>query len=118
MVAGGVGREGCNPALRMLAIGCWAKFKLGGGFAVEHSEESVINNMMKSWFRRGHTVHRLFWRKTTLNQRGFYENVGDALLICIVAAAFFSIGLSSRLLLETLSSSCFFGVRGGMSMPT
>ena len=28
--AAGVG----NPALRMVAIGCWAKFRFGGGFAV------------------------------------------------------------------------------------
>lgn len=38
---------------------------------------------------------------------------------CNVAAAFFSIGLSSRLLLDTLSSSCFLdGVRGGKSAIT
>ena len=29
--------EGGNPALRMVAIGCWAKFKFGGGFAVGKS---------------------------------------------------------------------------------
>lgn len=46
-MAGGVGREGGNPALRMLAIGCCAKFRFGGGFAVEHK---AISNMMKSWF--------------------------------------------------------------------
>lgn len=116
MVAGGIGREGCNPALRMLAIGCCAKFRFGGGFAVEQNE--VISNTMKSWFRRGRTIHGLFWRKPITNQRGLQVNADDGLLICMVAAAFFNIGLSSRLLLDTLSSSCFFGVRGGMSMPT
>jgi len=37
-VVGGVGLEGCNPALSMLAIGCCAKFRFGGGFAAEHHE--------------------------------------------------------------------------------
>ena len=34
--AGAAGREAGagSPALRMVAIGCWAKFKFGGGFAV------------------------------------------------------------------------------------
>ena len=45
IVAGGAGREGCNPALRMLAIGCCVKFKFGGGFAVKHK---IVSNMMGS----------------------------------------------------------------------
>lgn len=41
MVAGGTGREGCgNPALRILAIGCCAKFKFGGGFAMKYKKIS------------------------------------------------------------------------------
>lgn len=36
-VFGGLG-AGCKPALRMLAIGCCAKFRFGGGFAVSWEE--------------------------------------------------------------------------------
>jgi hypothetical protein len=35
-VAGAAERDagGGNPALRMVAIGCWAKFRFGRGFAI------------------------------------------------------------------------------------
>jgi hypothetical protein len=41
MVAGGAGRGGCgSPAFKILAIGCCAKFKFGGGFATKYKEIS------------------------------------------------------------------------------
>ena len=59
----------------------------------------------------------------TINGRLCKRSVGSCatgtsciLLSCSVTAAFFNIGLSSRLLLATLSSSCFLvWARGGMS---
>lgn len=60
-MAGGVGLVGCRPALRMLAIGCCAKLRLGGGLAVK--DKRVINNMGYLWFTNEPTVHRLFWNK-------------------------------------------------------
>ena len=35
-MAGAAGRDagGGKPALRIVAIGCWAKLRFGGGFAV------------------------------------------------------------------------------------
>lgn len=41
----GVGLGGCRLALRMLAIGCCAKLRLGGGLAVKDTKVATISNL-------------------------------------------------------------------------
>lgn len=43
-MTGGVGLGGCRPALRMLAIGCCAKLRLGGGLAVKDKVPTISNS--------------------------------------------------------------------------
>lgn len=45
MMTGGVGLGGCRLALRMLAIGCCAKLRLGGGLAVKDQKVVTISNI-------------------------------------------------------------------------
>lgn len=42
--AGGLGSVLGNPAFRMLAMGCWAKFGFGGGFGAKQTSLSTISD--------------------------------------------------------------------------
>jgi len=90
-------------AFNMLAIGCWEKLMLGGGFTAK----GYVQEVNTTAYKRHEPTHTIQRRLCKGSVDFCAMEMWCSLLSCNVTVDFFNIGLSSRLPLATLSSSCF-----------
>ena len=111
-----VGGRGCwgRPALRILDIGCCAKFGGGGGFATGTPRSVAAGSILQSGSHVPRLLKILGPQYTGYTVFGSKDRVNS--LLCVVTGAFFKTGLPSRLLaIESSSDFRCSGVRGGRS---